>query len=313
VQVSDRRITWPSGSFKDGFVKAVVTPSFAISYTGVATLGSRRDTAKWIARQLAAREQDADGGLEALRGAMESACRPPRYAGKPLAVIAVGWRVVGPVLTPFATVLSNFKPLVQPVAVEPRFRYYPFQPRRSGQLSSLFGIGEAVREEEASSAVRSLERLCVSGRATARAIVQVLTECVREVSRATSRAHDSRSPTVSQEVLAVALPRPDLLRGNLVVGRLVDDWCSVTCVPAGVSRQERHGGPIIVGRGAAVRALEPHEGPPTRGGISTGLEFIYQSPEIETTLEVYMLTDPPIGIAWGWPGTPPPTASRIIN
>jgi hypothetical protein len=300
VQVSDRRLTWDSGRFRDGFVKAVVTRGFACSYTGIASLDG--DTAKWIAKRLAAHDSDPDGGLQAVMNAAAAACRASRYAKRPLAILAVGWHMQGPLVTPSTTLISNFHPTGK-VGAFMRGQLTI----GSGRVSTVVPVGALIREDELRPASRAVERLCIQRRETARAIAQILTECIRGVSRASSRTYDQRDPAVSEDVLVVALPRPDLCRGGLVVGQLVDDWWSVTSIPAGESRKERQGGPIIVGSGAAIRALEPDEGPPGKGGVAGALEIIARGGTgDEGRLAVYILTDPPLGAAWGWPGSAPP-------
>jgi hypothetical protein len=304
VQVSDRRLSWPNGRLKDGFVKGIVTQAFACSYTGVAELGG--DTAKWIARILATHAHDPDGGLDALRASATSALNKRRYAGMPLAIVVVGWVIAGPTILPRIRVISNFD-VLKPLggAVEQTFKLVHLHPSRPTRLSGVFSAGQLMSPHEMATLDRALERLCVSGRASARAVAQLLTEWIRGISRASQRAYDTRQPTVSEDVLIVSLPRPDRCRGGLLVGRLVDDWWSVTSVPAGESRQERPGGPIIVGPGAAMRALEPHEGPPGPSDLSGGAEVIMKGDGPGGGFTLYLLTNPPLGAAWGWPGTSP--------
>lgn len=138
---------------------------------------------------------------------------------------------------------------------------------------------------------RDIENLCKSGRATARAIAQVLTEHIRLVARSSDRKH-----YVSEDVLITSLPRADRVKGNFVIGKLLEDFRSVTCIRAG-ERIERHGGPIIVGEKAAVQALPP-EDEPSHEGTFTGAKFI----RVGSGVSLYILENPPVGQAWGWPG-----------
>jgi hypothetical protein len=140
--------------------------------------------------------------------------------------------------------------------------------------------------------------LSKSGRDTARSIAQVLTETIREVARSADRRD-----LVSEEVLITSLPRFDLLRDRLIVGVLVEDFWSVTCIAAGESRREQHGGPIIVGRKAAIQALPPSDAP-SGAGLFVGGRII-RKPEQNGSIMMLLITDPPLGQAWGWPGAAP--------
>lgn len=297
VQVSDRRLTWPDGSFKDGFVKAVVTPRFACTYTGLAG-----DTAKWIARRLASHFGEEDGGFDALARDLALACRSMGFVGRPLAVVSCGWIVRDSAPFPVVRVISNFDPHAAVIDVQRAFGFVNFE-TQPDRLSSVIPLGQSVYPNELSRVVRNVEGLCRSGRDSARAIAQVLTEAVRGVARSSALPHDRREPTVSEDVLVVSLPRPDRLSGPMVVGKLVDDWWSVTSIPAGESRAERHGGPIVVGDHAAIRPLEAHERPPGADGEFNGLELVVR-PRDGGGVSAAFLTDPPLGAAWGWPGLP---------
>jgi len=167
----------------------------------------------------------------------------------------------------------------------------------TGRLSAVHPAGQLLHRDELASINRTVEGLCVSGRATPRALAQVLTELVRSV----SRGRDARAQRVSEDTLVISMPRPDLVRGNFVVGRLVDDYPSVTHIPKGESRMERHGGPIIVGRNAAVQALPSEDRPPDTDGEFVGLRII-RKPGAGSGLTALILTNPPLGAAWGWPG-----------
>jgi hypothetical protein len=138
------------------------------------------------------------------------------------------------------------------------------------------------------------------GRDTARAIAQSLTETIRTVAKSADRR-----TYVSDDVLVTSLPRPDLVSAQLVVGTLVEDYWSVTNISAGDSRRERPGGPIIVGHKAAIQALQPEDGPPAEeGAIAVGARFV-RVPEHDGAIVACIITDPPLGEAWGWPGIQP--------
>ncbi len=281
-------------------MKAVVTPRFACTYTGVASLG--RDTAKWIARRLSAHVTEPDGGVVALTNALAAVCQSSRFVGRPLAVVLCGWVPGDSSAIPRITAISNFDPRLPALQVGPSFSIGQID-ISPGRASAVYPLGQVVREDELAAVQRAVERLAKSGRDSPRAVAQVLTETVRSVARSAVSPYDSRQPTVSEDVLVVSLPRPDLCDGPLVVGKLVDDWWSVTSVLAGESRAERHGGPIVVGEGAAIRTLEPHEAPLGDGGLAGGLEIIVPPRTDGSALTVHILTDPPLGVAWGWPGS----------
>jgi hypothetical protein len=270
-------------------VKAVVTQQFACSYTGVADLGS--DTADWLACHLSDKTEEPDGGILTIALAAENELARRRLSGEPLAVVCVGWTERDGAFIPLATVVSNLGPSgvektfsVQQVAIAP------------GRMSAVFPIGQLLTPSELANVNRAVRQLCVSERDTARAVAQVLTELIRGVAQG-----DDRGFYVSEDVLVTSLPRPDLLSGGLVVGRLVEDWWSVTNILGGETRVERHGGPIVVGRKAAIQALPPEDGPPGEG-VNVAMRIV-RKPEDDGSLEAYILTDPPLGAAWGWPGT----------
>jgi len=305
---SDRRLTWDDGTHRDGFVKAILTPGLALTYTGVATLGG--DTAKWIARHLTRHALDPDGGLEPLAKLLGRTFAHPRYEGRRHAVLACGWIKQETAFQPCAGLVSNFDPWNQGAGEAwPEFRTVYRVPNPMS-LPQVVPLGASMRRSESVSVVRSIERLCSSRRGTVRAVAQVLAEGVRTVSRATSRDHDSRPPTVSEEVLVVALPRPDLRRSSLIVGQLRNDYCSVTSTFGSGSRLEAPGGPILVGPGAAIRALEPHESPGSTEAAGVAMEILCGPPS-GGHLSCFILTNPPVGPAWGWPGIDPkPTCRR---
>jgi hypothetical protein len=286
VQVSDRRVVirYPSGVEKprDGHVKAVVTELFACSYTGVADL--RGDTADWLALHLCDRADEADHGIVAIAGAAERELAARRLSDQPLAVVCVGWSERDGQAVPIGTVVSN----MGRSGIESRFGVTTISIAK-GRPSAVFPIGQALTPTELARVNRSVRQLCTTGRDSARAIAQVLTESIREVARS-----PARRMYVSDDVLVTSLPRPDLRRGNLVVGRLVEDYMSVTNILGGGTRIERQGGPIIVGRGGAVQALPPEDGPPSVG--ITAAARILREPK--GSLYVCILTDPPLGAAW---------------
>ena len=292
VQVSDRRVVWIDRSGKvtrqqDGYVKAVITPAFACSYTGIADLGAT-DTAEWLAITLSDHINDADGGIRPLATAVKQGTDTPRYRERSLAIVCAGWVQREGAVVPRLTLIekspmNTFNMVSIDVA--------------KGRMSCVVPAGQYLHKDEVARVNRAIENLCKSDRDTARASAQVLTETIRHVARS-----PDRGAFVSEEVLITSLPRVDLVRSRVVVGALVEDFWSVTCIPAGESRQEQHGGPIIVGYKAAIQALPHQEDQPGGGGIFTGAKLI-RVPEGEGTgVAVYILTDPPLGQAWGWPG-----------
>ncbi|HKC98997.1 MAG TPA: hypothetical protein VKG20_13245 [Methylomirabilota bacterium] len=293
VQVSDRRVVWTDKSSgevtrqRDGYVKAVITPSFACSYTGIADLGGR-DTAEWLAVTLSDHVNDLDGGVRALATTAEQATDPPYFQNRPLAIVCAGWTQRGSAVVPLLTVINKPPSGQRTTLAQGKIA--------NGRMSCVVPAGQYLHKDELARVNRDVENLCKSDRDTARAIAQVLTKAIRHVARS-----PDRKAVVSEDVLITSLPRRDLLRSQLVVGALVEDFWSVTCIPAGESRKEHHGGPIIVGNKAAIQALPPGEGPPG-GGIFTGSKII-RLPEREGAgLSLFILTDPPLGQAWGWPG-----------
>lgn len=97
VQVSDRRglVTHMDGTqdLLDGHVKAVVTPRFVCSYTGVALLpaGVTNDTADWIAIQLSDHIDDGDGGVSALVDRAREDFASLGCSDLPLEIVTAGW------------------------------------------------------------------------------------------------------------------------------------------------------------------------------------------------------------------------------
>jgi hypothetical protein len=286
---------------RDGHVKAIVTARFSCSYTGVANLGG--DSAEWIASKFATCDHDKHDWLMNLAGALTTAFRTRRHAGLAHAVAAVGWVPQGlpfasvPTgFSPLMTVVSNFDPSAPPRAVVPDFLLTEMTVA-PGRLCAVVPLGQTLTPDELKNVNRAVKRLCVSKRDTPRAIAQVLVECVRQV----ARAGDTRSLYVSQEVLITSWPRPDLLRDRLVIGKLIDGYVSVTFVPAGSSRRELPGGPILVGRGVAIEALTPEDGPPGPGE-GPAMRIVKRTPG--ASFELWFLTDPPLGAAWSL-GDPP--------
>ena len=115
---------------------------------------------------------------------------------------------------------------------------------------------------------------------------------------------DCRSPFVSEEVLVTALPSPRRLQSQLVIGQLVDGYTSVTRIPPS-DLEPRHGGPLLVGDREVVRTLtqvgddQPDAGLP--GEVFAGVELV-TTPRTGATIQTFVLTSPPVGAAWGWPG-----------
>lgn len=296
IQVSDRRIVlrYPSGREepRERHVKAIITQRFACSYTGIANLGNG-DTADWIATELSDHVNDQDGGIASLGEAARRALAARNAANQRLDIVCAGWiqERGSNFIKPRATIITNYSP---DVGVSPEFSIVTInvKERRS---SCVFPAGQPLHQQELKWVNRQAERLCQDGIATARAIAQILTECIRSV----ARSHD-RGTYVSEDVLISSLPRPDLLSGHLVVGKLVEDYWSVTCINAGESRAERHGGPIIVGDRAAIQALPP-EGQPPGAGSFCGARLV-RAPQCTGSIAVILLTNPPLGQAWGWPG-----------
>ncbi|MCW5799983.1 MAG: hypothetical protein KIT40_15915 [Nitrospira sp.] len=295
VQVSDRRVVWQKNDqivkTEDSYVKAVLTSSFACSYTGLANLGSG-DTADWIATVLSDHTTDPDRGITSLMQAATQQLSRRTGDNQKLGIVCAGWIVKSETkrFMPRATVISNFGAS----SINHEFQAQTISVH-AGRLSCVFPQGQIVHQEELDVINRTVEKLCESGRDSARAIAQALTETVRMVARS-----PSRSPYVSEDVLVSSLPRPDLLKGLLVVGKLVEDYWSVTCIPRGKTRIEQHGGPIIVGHKAAIQALPPEDRPPGEG-LFVGARIV-RKPEFSGALSCVILTNPPLGHAWGWPG-----------
>ena len=288
IQVSDRRVVWLEQNTvtrkQDGYIKAVITPRFACSYTGIADLGG--DTAHWLAIALSDHVADPDGGVRALTTMAQQAVDTPRFRDRDLAIVCAGWVQRGAAYAAKLTLLNK-------TPQRPTFEITSID-ITSGRQSCVFPIGQPLYADELASVSRQTEQLCKSGRDTARAIAQVLTETIRHVARSADRRE-----LVSEEVLITSLPRIDRTRGRLVVGELVEDFWSVTCIPAGESRREQHGGPIIVGDKAAIQALPPEDAPPGDGVFVGGK--IIRKPQDRRSLVVCILTNP-LRQAWGWPG-----------
>lgn len=297
VQVSDRRVVWLEASGRilktnDEHIKAVITPGFACGYTGIADLGNG-DTADWIATELSDHIFEPDGGITALTIAVGQHVNTVKRSEQRLAIVCAGWvnkKSGGPI--PRATVISNFDQITfRPAG---KFSAQVISIAKS-RHSCVYPSGQPLHRSEFRGVNRDIENLCKSGRATARAIGQVLAECVQSVARSSDR-----KAYVSEGVLISSLPRNDRLRDAYVVGQLVEDFWSVTCIRGGNSRVEEPGGPIIVGDRAAIQALLPEDRPPG-DGIFSGARIVRKPPP-DGGFSLLILTNPPLGKAWGWPG-----------
>jgi hypothetical protein len=299
VQVSDRRVVrrWPSGRIDklDGRIKAIITPVFACSYTGSAILGGV-DTGEWIATILSDHVTDHDGGLEALRVAAGAELANRQLNDHPLAIACVGWTPGDKDPEPLLVALANFD-VRDYTASRTSQDLTVFNVRRKkGRRTLVFPLGQPLLTTEMVSVNRSLRRLVVSARATSRSLAQVLRETVQVVARS-----PDRKDFVSEDVLVTALPRPDLLRVELVAGKLENNIRSVTRIAPGPSRREEQGGPLMVGNGAVWAALTPEEGPPG-GGVAVAGRWVRVPAKKDAESAMYILTDPPVGPAWGFPG-----------
>ena len=296
VQVSDRRFVWLNASeqivrTEDSHIKAVVTPRFARSYTGLAELGNG-DTADWIATELSSHIKDHDAGVSALTAAARQEVNKQKTQKRPLAIVTAGWvHMKSGGTEARAIVISNFAEDTRGTPDDFVTRVISLKKERQ---SLVYPKGQPFYVSEIKGVNRDIENLCKRGRATARAIATVLTEYVRSVARSSGR-----KDYVSEEVLISSLPRLDRLKGHLVVGKLVEDYWSVTCIKSG-EVAEGHGGPIIVGDKAAIQALPPEDRPPG-GGVFVGARIV-RMPESDGAIRLYVLTNPPLGQAWGWPG-----------
>jgi hypothetical protein len=124
-----------------------------------------------------------------------------------------------------------------------------------------------------------------------------LAECVRSVARGTG----DRSRYVSDDVLVTVVPRPTLLRGQVVIGRIEREFVSATRIPPRDDRLEEYGGPILVGPDVAVQTMTPSEGPPTTGTIVSASRLVRRGPA-GSSIVLWLLEEPAVGTAWGWPG-----------
>jgi len=211
VQVSDRRVVrrWPSGRIEkfEGRTKAVVTPVFSCSYTGIAEIAGT-DTGEWIATTLSDHLRDADGGLEALRLAAGLKLSGGGLNSEPLAIACVGWTPTNDAMPePLLIALANFD-IRDYSALQPSPDFTRFDIRcREGRRSLVFPLGQPLQLTEMIAANRSLRRVVETDRATPRSIAQILRETIQGVARSPDRAD-----LVSEDVLVTSLPRPDLLR-----------------------------------------------------------------------------------------------------
>jgi hypothetical protein len=300
VQVSDRRVVqlWPSGRIEkfEGRIKAVITPVFSCSYTGSAELGGT-DTAEWIALTLSDHVRDEDGGLEAVRVAAPEELRRIGRSTERLAIAFVGWTPAAVnTAEPLLIVLANFDIRdYSALPSSPAFTRFDLR-RRQGRRTMVFPLGQPLTPTELVAASRAVRRLVESERATPRSIAQVLRETIQLVARSRDR-----TDFVSEDVLVTSDPRPDLLRFAFVAGKLETNMRSVTRIPPGPARREEQGGPLIVGDGGVWASLTPEEGPPG-GGVFAGSRWIRVPTREGTTAHINIVTDPPVGPAWGFPG-----------
>jgi hypothetical protein len=292
IQVSDRRVVWRRSSgpilkSDDEHIKAILTPSFACSYVGPARLG-KMDTAEWVAIKLSDHICDPDRGIAALLAAVEQEVHIQRIRDQPLAIVCAGWIPARDnTLLPLAKVISNFDQSTSRVLGKFSQQDLSILPQR---YSTVIPTGQRLHNSELLEVNQNIERLCKSDRVTARAIAQMLAECVRAVAQS-----PDRKAYVSEEVLISSLPRD----GNApIVGKLVENFWSVTCIRAGKSLTELPGGPIIVGNKGVIQALFPEDRPHP----STGAKLIRKAPQGDI-VTVMTLTNPPLGEAWRFPGT----------
>jgi len=295
VQVSDRRVVrvGPSGEIQkteDERIKAIITPWFACSYSGPAELGNN-DTAEWLALQLSDHICKSDGGISHLGPAIQQQATLQNVRNQPFSMVCAGWFGKDE-RKPLAFVISN----VDHRDGHPLNKFQTIQfSIKEGAVSVVMATGVPLTRSEYDNVNRTIQNICKGDSATARAIAKILAQCVWSIARS-----PKRKTYVSEEVLISSLPLLKPRSLPMVVGKLVEEFWSVTCVKAreGV---ELPGGPIIVGNKAAIQALLPEK--PPRPGISTGAKII-RMPE-RGSITAIILTDPPLGEAWGWPGMSP--------
>lgn len=300
VQASDRRVVRLQGSrivaSEDKRVKAILTPRHVVSYTGLAALGGK-DSGEWLALVLGDGFSDADGGIERLRTALAAEMARMRRIEQPMSVVLAGWRK-GPLMPlPVAHVITNQGPPGANLGAVEDILTAHFLERAPGRRCSIIAVGQPLHRGELQRLNATLERRSRVGRSfTARGVAQWLAANIRAVS-----ASSDRGAFVSDDVLVVAVPRPDLIRRNFVAGRLIDDGPAAVAIDGGESlRRDTQGGPIIVGEnGAVVRALTPEEGPPGEG-VTVAMQLL-RVPD-SGDIKLLVIDDPTIGVGWSWPG-----------
>lgn len=295
VQVSDRRVVQYGSSGRiekteDERIKAIITPWYACSYSGPANLGDG-DTAEWAAIRLSDHVCEADGGRSRLALAMQQETTLKNIRNQPFHIVCAGWVFKEDELRPLLTVSSNIS--VQTGQFVGRFETMQYDPKK-GEISTVIPIGVQLHESEIKEVQIKIEHLCKSGRASAVAIAKILIQFIWATTK-----KQNRKQLVSDELLISALPRYDLLKSRLVVGRLVEEYWSVSCIAPG-DRTERPGGPIIVGDKAVIQASILSQPPPPGGMVASARLLRLDKGSVNlfpvpTTL----------GEGWGWPGVRP--------
>lgn len=210
VQVSDRRVTHPSGRFTDIDNKVVVYLSLAAyGYTGDAEVGGRTD--RWMTEVLAPTAGLGDGA-NALKDAATAAFRTRPST---LAIVGAGWdpKPDG-TFRPFYIVISNYvanelprsggpaklreaHAVMKPGPRRGAFDWYgvEMQPWMS---CLLYVAGQYLRERRLPTLLRNIRR-ALDGHARPLALIRILAEEIWHTA-----AHND---AVGKSLMAVAVPR----------------------------------------------------------------------------------------------------------
>jgi hypothetical protein len=305
VQVSDRRVVG-GGQQWDGHIKAVVTNRIACAYTGVADLDAGtgtpkfdNDTAYWVAMALSDLANEQDRPITELALATEQAMKSARYDGRWVSLVCAGWTPTEADPEPVAIVITAWGFDASTGSTRPAEIVWI---KNRKPPSVVLPVPRWLTDKEVADLNDEVRDRCNSGGYTARALAQVLTRWVREISQSSTE----RQEAISEDVIVTSLPRPDLLAGNAVLGELAEDYYSVIHIPAGPDFIERHGGPLIVGEQAVLRALPPEESPPGDEPF-VGAEIV-RAPREGHEIVVSMTRAGVVG--WGWPGAPAEPPNR---
>jgi len=273
VQVADRRLAMPDGTFGDDDTNKAVfyCGRVAVGYTGPAQMEEKQPTAEWIGSCM----KDATGTEAAMNNVAECAERYFRRINLPntckmLAVMATGWATLRgePLLRPFICVASNFmtdswkwrssadkRMIVRTIFLNESSSYL------------VFATGQNLNHEEVVHLKRLVRRAVEHG-ATAMAIVRLLGNMVQSV----ANGRDRRAKMVGKGMIIHLLSRKALEDRSMIGTPLTPDAHSFLYVSK-EGRTDPFQGAVIACNGALLTDFGGGTIPPGgKGAIRTEME-----------------------------------------